>query len=332
MTKIVHFSQLSKSSADDLAGESLDSDLTGGVVSIGNFDGVHRGHRALLGEVTQQAKHIGAPTIAVIFDPHPTAILRPELAPERLTWVERRGELMGQVDIDFLLVVETTAEFLSLSAEAFFQSLIVEQLQAKAIVEGPNFFFGRGRTGNVDTLAALCQQNQIRFTIAQPTLSDDQLISSTRIRNLLQNGSIDQANQFLGTSYCIRGQVVTGQQRGRTIGFPTANLADVDVVIPGHGVYGGMVTIDGKDYDAAIHIGPNPTFGDSSSKIEVHVLDFHGDLYQTQLVVSFVSFVRDVVKFDSAEHLTAQLKRDVTTIRDQLTLHRAAASAGNSGT
>lgn len=292
----------------------------GGVVSIGNFDGVHIGHRVLLSEAKKQADAIGGPTVAIVFDPHPSAILRADFVPEKLTWIERRAELMGELDIEYLLVIETTESFLSLSAKDFFQSLIVDNLRAKAMIEGPNFFFGRGRQGNVETLAQLCQENQILCTIAHPTENGDELISSTRIRDLLGQGKIANALQFLGSPYRIRGQVVTGEKRGRTIGFPTANLSGFDVVIPGHGVYGGTANIGEKRFLAAIHIGPNPTFNESASKVEVHLLDFSGDLYGQQISVDFELAVRDVTRFESTKDLAAQLTRDVAVIRNQLLL------------
>jgi riboflavin kinase/FMN adenylyltransferase len=329
VTQIVRYSQSSKPSGDDAASQTLASHLQGGVVSIGNFDGVHLGHRALLGNVQRIASELQAPTIVVVFDPHPAAILRPDFIPERLTWIERRAELLSELGIDCLLVIETTPEFLSLSAEAFFDALIVQQFKARAIVEGPNFFFGRDRQGNVDTLAELCQRNQIDFTIAEPTsditqpASDStqpatqnaQLISSTRIRNLLKDAKLAQANEFLGTPYRIRGNVVKGQQRGRTIGFPTANLSDIEVVIPSQGVYGGYANVNDTRYRAAIHVGPNPTFEEMGDKVEVHLLDFSGDLYGQTITVDFITAVRDIAKFDSADELVGQLHQDVTTIR-----------------
>ncbi len=315
MTQIVRYSQLSQPSGDGIPSQVLAAQLQGGVVSIGNFDGVHLGHRALLGNVQRIASNLQAPTIVVVFDPHPAAILRPDFVPERLTWIERRAELLSQLEIDHLLVIETTREFLGLSAEAFFDALVVQQLKARAIVEGPNFFFGRDRQGNIDTLADLCQRNQVDFTIAQPTSDDEQLISSTRIRYLLKNANLAQANEFLGAPYRIRGNVVTGQQRGRKIGFPTANLSNIDVVIPSHGVYGGYANVGNTRYAAAIHVGPNPTFEETGDKVEVHLMDFTGDLYGQTITVDFITTVRDIAKFDSTEDLVAQLHQDVTTIR-----------------
>jgi riboflavin kinase/FMN adenylyltransferase len=296
----------------------------GGVISIGNFDGVHRGHAALLAEVRRLADRLAGPAVALVLDPHPASILRPQHSPTRLSWIERRAELMESQGIDFLVVCKTTPEFLRLSAQTFFESLVVGQLAAQAMVEGPNFFFGRDRGGDVPLLRTLCQQAGIGLAIAAPSNANDEMISSTRIRRLLTAGRVAQANELLGSLYRIRGRVVGGAERGRTIGFPTANLADVDVVIPAPGVYGGFATVEGRRYQAAIHIGPAPTFqDDGTSTIEVHLLDFAGDLYGTLLLVDFVAGVREIARFDSADQLAEQLARDIETIRSRL------ASLGN---
>lgn len=333
MTKIVRLARLHETETNSTSENPVDRSLEGCVVTIGNFDGVHRGHAALLEMVTAKAKLLGAPTVVVVFDPHPAAILRPDRVPPRLTWIQRRAQLLDRLGIDVLLACETSTELLNLTAEDFFQKLIVQRLQAQAIFEGPNFFFGRGRGGNVETMAALCQQHSIDFSIATPANVDGEMISSTRIRESLIGQKIEQANAMLGISYQIRGRVTTGQQRGRTIGFPTANLCDIDVVVPGPGVYGGfarventsddanefMATDSDQTYQAAIHIGPNPTFDDDGSvKTEVHLLDYSGDLYDKTLLVDFVTFVRDIARFESVEQLTQQLSRDVKTVRTRL--------------
>ena len=314
MTQIVPLAQLSQATR-------------GGVVSIGNFDGVHRGHASLLVEVRRLADQLSGPATAIVLDPHPAAILRPQQSPERLSWIERRAERMSALGIDYLVVCQTTAEFLGLSAEDFFQGLVIEQLSAQAVVEGPNFYFGRGRGGNVETLAQLCDDAGIQLSIVQPTTVDAEMISSTRIRKLLSEANVEQAARLLGAPHRIRGRVVRGASRGRTIGFPTANLAEVDVVVPALGVYGGFAYLDGKRLDAAIHIGPSPTFEiDGSSKIEVHLLDFDGDLYNQTLLVDFVAGVRDIARFDSAERLAEQLARDIHTIRSRLEPYRESES------
>ncbi len=291
-----------------------------GVITIGNFDGVHRGHATLLREVKTLADQLGGPAVAVILDPHPASILRPEAAPQRLSWIERRAEKMESLGIDCLVVCETTWEFLRMTADQFFDSLVVERLAARAMVEGPNFFFGRDRGGDVKRLEVLCHEQNLRLRIVDASQAEGQMISSTRIRGLLNDGRVEEAADLLEGPHRIRGIVVQGDQRGRNIGFPTANLDQIDVVVPAPGVYGGVAASGGRIFDAAIHIGPNPTFEPSgSSKVEIHLLDFEGDLYGEELTVDFMFKLRDIARFDSAEILIEQLRQDVGLVRDRLT-------------
>ncbi|WP_372722127.1 bifunctional riboflavin kinase/FAD synthetase [Novipirellula sp.] len=293
--------------------------VRGGVISIGNFDGVHRGHAALIRQAREMADRMAGPVVAVVLDPHPAAILRPDRVPPKLTWIERRAELLSQIDTDFLVVVPTNQAFLNLSAAQFFESLVKETLSAKGIVEGPNFFFGRGREGNIETLQTLCDEAEIELAIADSSIDNDAMISSTRIRQQLEAGNLEAAVQMLGHPHQIRGRVVRGDGRGAGIGFPTANLSEIDVLVPAVGVYGGYAIHDGGRYPAAIHIGPNPTFNNRSErKVEVHLMDYTGDLYDQTLQVDFVSRVRDIARFESADALVAQLQLDIASVRTSL--------------
>lgn len=305
--------------------------VRGGVISIGNFDGVHLGHAALLEHTCRLARSLGGPSVAVVLDPHPAAILRPDRTPPKLAWIERRAELMAPIGIDFLVVCPTSRDFLRLSAEAFFGSLVQTKLAAKGIVEGPNFYFGHQREGNVALLESLCQQRGVELQIASPLeylttgdsdglinhSSSPRMISSTRIRELLLASQVGEAAELLGHPHRIRGRVVHGDRRGRQIGFPTANLAAIDVLIPGPGVYSGIAWLDGDSHRAAVHVGPRPTFQSTEhGHVEVHLLDYDGDLYGQTLHVDLVSRVRDIARFESASDLAEQLARDVQSIRD----------------
>ncbi len=295
----------------------------GGVITIGNFDGVHRGHASLLREVRHMADTFSGPAIAIILHPHPASILRPQLVPPKLTWIQRRAELLYEHGMDQVVVAEVNKAFLAISAETFFETLILGNLAPKGIVEGPNFFFGRGRTGNVETLKQYCQQHDVALKIVSPTSDGEDLISSTRIRRLLEAGQVEAAADMLDRPHRVRGMVRSGAGRGRQIGFPTANVEAVDVVVPKHGVYGGWAWTDGQPHLAAIHIGPTPTFEkDGASRLEVHLLDYTGDLYDQPLLVDFVMSVRDIARFDSPEQLIEQLSRDVTSIRSRLAAYR----------
>ncbi|MGI9466456.1 MAG: bifunctional riboflavin kinase/FAD synthetase [Rubripirellula sp.] len=303
---------------DSYIGDS-DGDLSsiqGGVITIGNFDGVHRGHAALLGRVRKLADQLGGPAVAMVLDPHPATILRPELAPRRLTEIETRAELMDPLGIDALVVCQTSRQFLNLTAKQFFSSLVQQRLQAQAMIEGPNFFFGRDRGGNIAVLTELCGQASIQLQIVEPMHAGPQMISSTRIRRLLAEGAVGEAADLLGHPHTLSGTVTRGDQRGREIGFPTANLSGIELVLPRHGVYAGYLgTTEGR-HAAAIHVGPNPTFeSNGDSKVEVHALDYNGDLYDQRVQVDFLHHVRDVVKFESPEALVAQVHQDIAQIR-----------------
>lgn len=293
--------------------------LRGGYASIGNFDGVHRGHQAMLNVLISRARSDNVPAVAVTFDPHPIALLKPEAAPPALTTIEHRAALLKRYGVDVTIALPTDRSFLSLTAEEFFDSIVRAKLQAKGLVEGPNFFFGRNRSGNITVLRALCAAHGLSFDVAPPVTVDEQLVSSSVIRSLLETGDVAHAVRLLGHHYRLSGTVGHGAERGRTLGFPTANLIEVGTLVPANGVYAGWATVDNVRHRAAIHIGPNPTFAEAGKKIEIHLLDFQGDLYDRTLSVDFVDRVRDVQKFASVEELLAQLNRDMQTVRAKLT-------------
>jgi riboflavin kinase/FMN adenylyltransferase len=287
----------------------------GGFVSIGNFDGVHRGHQTMLTTLCGRAHAAKAPAVVLTFDPHPSVLLRPEAAPPVLTTLPERTELLGRYGVDYVVAVPVDQAFLQLTAEQFFRQIVLEELAARGLVEGPNFFFGHQRTGNVTVLKHFCTEAGLTLDVIPPVTVDEQLVSSSVIRSLLQDGDVDDAVELLGHPYRLSGIVGQGAQRGRTIGFPTANLTQVSTVIPGHGVYGGRAIVNGNAHLAAINIGPNPTFAEDIAKIEIHLLDFQGDLYGKPLSVDFKFRVRDVRKFESVDALCAQLKHDVAEVR-----------------
>ncbi|MEL6896661.1 MAG: riboflavin kinase, partial [Planctomycetota bacterium] len=236
-------------SADD---DALLKSLRGGAVAIGNFDGVHCGHAALLNQLTESARKVGGPPMVLTFDPHPAAVLRPSAAPERLTWMQRRAEMLAQHDVDQTIVCETDTQLLEMSAASFFEAIVVDLLDAKAVVEGPNFFFGKDREGNIDRLRELCELHQRQLNVVTPVrqrrvsmMEGDRewMVSSTLIRAAIKEGRVKDAAEMLNGPYAIRGRIQHGAARGRTIGFPTANLHHVDTLVPGHGVYAAMARI-----------------------------------------------------------------------------------------
>jgi riboflavin kinase/FMN adenylyltransferase len=287
----------------------------GGALSMGNFDGVHLGHAALLTELRQRARAGGIPAIALTFDPHPLELLRPEQFQPVLTTVADRAELLLANGADQVLVLQTTRDLLGLSASEFFHQVIEDRLAARVIVEGPNFGFGRNREGNLEMLAALCGRSGLDLIVVPPVSRAGRPVSSSRVRDTLVRGDVREAIALLSRPYRIAGTVATGQQRGRTIGFPTANLSQISTLIPGDGVYAVRAEVQGKVWPGAANIGPNPTFGEQSRKIEVHLIGFQGDLLGQSLKIDFLERLRDTGKFAGPSELVEQLRRDVEQAR-----------------
>lgn len=297
----------------------------GAVLSIGNFDGVHRGHLALLARLKALGQSLKAPTAAMTFDPHPLQLLAPERFEPVLTTLEERCRRIQAAGVDHVVVLQTEPELLMLSARQFFQQVIVENLRGRGLVEGPNFGFGRGREGNVELLACFCKENGLHFEVVQPLHIDSVMVSSSRIRQALQTGDVATANRWLGRHYGIEGVVGTGQRRGQRLGFPTANLSEVPTLIPGDGVYAvrawecdsvrapalSHAPTLSPFWPAAANLGPNPTFGEQARKVEVHLIGFQGDLYGRTLRVEFLARLRDTRRFDSVDGLLNQLRKDV---------------------
>jgi riboflavin kinase/FMN adenylyltransferase len=289
--------------------------LIGGAVTIGNFDGVHRGHGKIIQRLKQYADQLGGAAIVFTFDPHPVRILRPEQSPPPLTWTDRKADLLADLGVDAVIAYPTSTSLLNLDYRDFFERIVIQAIGAKAMVEGPNFFFGRDREGNPARLEELCRQHQIELEIVEPLLVSGQYISSSRIRKLISLGEVEQAAQMLTHPYRIRGMVTHGASRGGALGFPTANLDAIDTLIPGKGVYVGRTFVNGRAHWSAIHIGPNPTFKEEMLKVESHLLDFEGSLYGMAVEVDFVARIRDIQTFESVEQLKNQLNQDIAATR-----------------
>jgi riboflavin kinase/FMN adenylyltransferase len=295
--------------------EHAPPEYRGGAATVGNFDGVHAGHRALIAAARARARALSGPTIAVTFDPPPYQLLHPQLVRPPLTTIPDRIALLEAAGVDHVIVLRTSPALLALSPEAFFEDVLVRQLGAGGIVEGYDFRFGRGRAGNNDTLRKLCAAAGLAFEEVPQCLLGGQPVSSSRIREALSAGEVARAAELLGRCYSITGTVIAGARRGRTIGFPTANLAEIHSLLPGNGVYAVRGSFGGKTYPAAANIGPNPTFGEDARKIEVHLIDYSGDLYGRQLGVEFVARLRDTRPFSSSSELIEQLQHDVAQAR-----------------
>jgi riboflavin kinase/FMN adenylyltransferase len=285
--------------------------LRGGAVAIGNFDGVHLGHARIVAALVAQARRVGGPAIVFTFDPHPVRLLRPEQAPPPLTWTERKAELLTALGVDAMLAYPTDEPLLQLSPDDFFRKIVREALDTRALVEGPNFFFGHRRSGDIARLRTLADEAGIGLEVVEPYRLDGEIVSSSRVRQAIHEGDVDLAARMLTQPYRIRGLVTHGAGRGAKLGFPTANVDAIDTLIPAPGVYAGRGCAAGQVWPAAIHIGPNLTFGEHLLKVEVHLVGCHESLYGEPLEVDFLSRLRDIVNFPSVDALKEQMTRDV---------------------
>ena len=292
------------------------------VVTIGAYDGVHRGHQAVIGQVRKEAQQLGCQSVVVTFDKHPASVVRPESAPKLLTDLDQKLELLQQTGIDATLIVEFNRERSTEDPALFVKRVLVDTLRAQVVVVGEDFHFGFNRGGNVAMLRELGKQFDFQVEpvklIARPD-GVEEPVSSTSIRRALAGGQVETATNLLGRAYEVRGVVVNGDKRGRTIGFPTANVEVPNAMcLPADGVYAGKFQCDdGSVHACAINLGRRPTFFEHAdhSLLEAHLLDFDGDLYGQKVSVTFEHFLRSERKFDGLEAIKTQLQLDVAAAR-----------------
>ncbi len=288
----------------------------GSVVTLGTFDGVHRGHQAVLAEVTERARTAQLVSVLVTFDPHPLEVVNPAAAPKLLTTTDEKRELVAAQGVERFVVLPFTQAMAQLDAEAFVRRLS-DEYAMRELVMGHDHGFGRGRGGDVELVRRLGEAQRFGVTVVEAARDDGQPISSTLIRTAIAHGDLDAAARWLGRSYGIRGRVVRGAGRGRTIGVPTVNLEPPHPrkLLPPDGVYAVRVTVggetgSGKRYGGMMNQGPRPTFGEHARTLEIHLFDFAGELYGETIAVEWVRRLREVQAFASREALVAQLERD----------------------
>jgi len=294
-------------------------------VTVGNFDGVHLGHREIVARLISLAQPLGLPSVALTFDPHPAELLHPRLARRFLTTTQRRAELLLSLGLDAVFVLSTTQELLNLTAEEFYHEVLCRCFHPAVIAEGEDFHFGHNRQGTLTDLQRWADRDSIELTTVSPVQISGTAVSSSRIRGLLEKGDVTDANELLVFPYRVEGQVEQGQRRGKEFGFPTANLGSVYTLVPQDGVYAGVATTaSGARYGAAIHVGKNLTFNAVNKTMEVHLLGFSGDLYGQLLQVEFFQRLRSTEKFEGVDALTKQLHADVAEVESlsQLNLEK----------
>ncbi len=293
------------------------------VVTIGTFDGVHRGHWEVLSEIRRRAEAVDGRSVLVTFHPHPLRIVRPELAPPMLTTPIEKKEILAESGLDYAVFLTFTPMLAAYTARRFVEEILVDRVNVGELVVGYDHHFGRGREGNVEVLKELGEELGFEVDVVGPVGSQGEAISSTKIREALLVGDVETAREGLGRPYSIRGLVVRGEQRGRTLGFPTANLevrgsGEGGKLVPAPGIYAARGTVRSRTYDGALHIGPRPTFSGSPPTIELHLLGFVDDIYGEEVRVDFVKYLREVLPFESSQALVEQMKEDVERAREAL--------------
>jgi riboflavin kinase / FMN adenylyltransferase len=287
-------------------------------VALGVFDGVHIGHRAILGTAVTHGREAGMPAVACTFDPHPMEVLQPGRAPLAITTLDERLALIEGCGLDAAVVLPFTQELAAMEPEAFVKDVLVARLGARAIVVGFNHRFGRGARGDVGMLRSLGEQLGFRTHVAEPLMVEGVAVSSTEIRAALQRGDLEAAARLLGRPYTLLGSIGHGAGRGRTLGFPTANLLPARPVLVAPGVYACMAEVAGQKERAVVNVGVRPTFEETTLAVEAYLLDFVGDIYGQTMILTFVSRIREERRFPSVDALKAQIHADADEARRRL--------------
>lgn len=297
--------------------DSVPEALRGAVIALGNFDGFHRGHQAVAGEAIAWAHAEGRPSIIATFDPHPVSFFRPDLAPFKLTTLEQRQELYLAAGATAMLVFHFDAALAGTSAEDFIQAILIERFGAHGVVTGGDFTFGKGAKGNVDLLRTLGGELGLKSRVVEAVATDGEVVSSSRIREALRDGDPQEAARLLTRPFAIRGIVEHGDKRGRTIGYPTANLGVEDYLRPKYGIYAvtGRILATGEVLKGAANIGIRPQFEPPKELLEPYFFDFAGDLYGQEIEIAFHHYLRGEAKFDSLDALIEQMDRDCAEAR-----------------
>ena len=285
--------------------------FTNSVITLGNFDGIHLGHQELVRMVMKRAQEIRGQSMVVTFRPHPLKVLAPEKCPPLISIYEEKIELFRKLGIDVLVKIPFSLHFAEMSPRDFVRKILCDLLGLKEIFVGYNYRFGRGREGTTQTLRAMGEEFNFRVNEVKQIALKSEVISSTRIRQLLTAGEVEHAAELLGRPYAITGIVIRGDSRGKTLGFPTANIASKHAIVPANGVYAVKLSARDTCYSGVVNIGVRPTFETKSLAIEVHVFDFNEDLYGEEVTIYFIRKIREERKFETSEALIGQIIKDI---------------------
>ena len=298
--------------------ENLTIPLGPSVLTLGNFDGVHLGHRELFRRLVKKSRQLGCRSVVYTFSPHPLKFLAPEKSPLLLNTPEEKQRLIAASHVDLLIEANFSGELASMSPEQFVDEVLIAKLQIQALVIGYDYAFGKGRRGDAVFLQEYGKKMGFTVDVLQPVGADGETYSSTRIRQMIASGKVAEVVSLLGRQYNLEGRVVPGEQRGRALGFPTANLETEKELLPAPGVYAVKVRFKQQEFNGVLNLGRRPTFGGGESTIEVHLIDFTGGLYNESLRIYFVERLRDEQKFSSALELAEAISADVLRARQEL--------------
>jgi len=281
------------------------------VLTLGNFDGVHLGHQRIFEDLREEARKIDGEAVVFTFDPHPLQVLSPQECPPAITPFKQKLMLLQKLGIDVVIVAAFDLDLANLTPEAFVKGVLVDKIGAKKILVGFNYFFGKNRRGNVEMLKRLGQKYGFEVKVVDAMTVNDIPVSSSKIREFIQSGKMPEAAQLLGRNYLLIGKVIWGADRGKKLGFPTANLEVLNGLYPKTGVYAVEVIMGDKTYPGVADVGYNPTFGQNPLSVEVHILDFARDIYGEEIQLIFHERIRDEKTFENPESLAEQIRRDI---------------------
>jgi riboflavin kinase/FMN adenylyltransferase len=300
--------------------EGLEDAVRGCILTVGNFDGLHLGHQELIRTVVERARELGRASALYTFDPHPRRVLQPDRAPLQLMTWEQLERGLESAGIDYLIREPFTREFAAYEADAFLRDVIAKRVAPRDLYVGRDFHFGKGRSGSGETLARIAPSLGMHVEIIAQVVVDGRDVSSTHVREFLRDGKVADAARYLGRPYAIQGTVVMGDQRGRTLGFPTANLDPENELIPANGVYATTVRLLDRDdpvlWPAVTNVGSRPTFELGRVLTEAHLLDYEGDLYGARIELAFHQRIRDERRFSGPDELKQQIARDADRARE----------------
>jgi riboflavin kinase / FMN adenylyltransferase len=297
--------------------EQLKRPLNNPVVTLGNFDGVHLGHQSIFRKVKEEARRIKGEAVVITFEPHPLKVLSPQAFPPLLTPFRKKMMLIEKSGIETVLCIEFTPSFSQISPFDFIKNILIDKVKAKKVVVGYNYHFGRNQRGDVEILKQVCKRFQVDVEVMEPLRIGSTTVSSSKIRELIKEGEVEEASKLLGRNYPVIGKVVQGARRGQTLGFPTANLEISEDLHPKKGVYAVEVLWNQQLLNGLANVGMNPTFlspqgkEEKSVSIEVYILNFHQNLYGEEIQISFKKRIRDETRFNSPAELIEQIKKDV---------------------